>query len=367
MSVLFSSVYIGGMALRNRFVRAATYSGMADQEGRCTRKLAEHAAWVGGGGAGLVITGHAFVRPDGRAATRQLGLHGDSLIPDLKEMTARIHDQGCAVVAQLAHAGVFARDTGQAPRAVSLAPGEGRNKAPEGARELTVRDIRELASSFVAAAGRAREAGFDGVELHAAHGYLLSQFLSPLFNHRRDRYGGSVENRVRLIREIVEGIREKVAADYPVLVKLNGQDYAEGGLGTEDAARAAALLCQSGVDAVELSGGLLTSRRWGPSRMGVRREEQEAYFRDDARRVRASIDVPLILVGGIRSFSVAEKLLDEGTADLISMSRPFIREPGLVERWRKGDRRKSECDSDNRCFRPALSGQGVYCVNLHSR
>jgi len=204
--------------------------------------------------------------------------------------------------------------------------------------------------------------GFDGVQIHAAHSYLLSQFLSPAYNHRRDAYGGSIENRARMLVEVVQAIREGVGEDYPFLVKMNSRDFLEGGLELEDALQAGAMLKGVGIDAIEVSGGTFASGDLMPIRRGIATEGDEAYFKHEARAFKERISLPIILVGGIRSFSIAEKIVDDHSADYISMCRPFIREPGLINRWQSGDLRKAACLSDSKCLRPALAGKGVYCV-----
>jgi 2,4-dienoyl-CoA reductase-like NADH-dependent reductase (Old Yellow Enzyme family) len=230
------------------------------------------------------------------------------------------------------------------------------------AQEMTIEDIHATIEAFGLAAVRAREAGFDGVELHAAHSYLLSQFLSPAFNHRTDGYGGSVENRARIMLEVLQATQKRVGQDYPVLIKMNGRDFLEGGLDLEDSVQAGAMLKRAGGDAIEVSGGTFASGDLMPSRKGIIKEQDEAYFKAEALAFKASIDLPIILVGGIRSFAVAEGLVNDKIADYISMCRPFIREPGLVNRWKAGDLSKATCVSDSKCFRPALAGKGVYCV-----
>ena len=175
---------------------------------------------------------------------------------------------------------------------------------------------------------RAKVAGFDGVQIHSAHGYLLSQFLSPLYNRRMDDYGGTHRKPARIHLGVLRAVRKVVGDDFPILAKLNCGDFVEGGLDTADALQVGGLLADAGLDALEISGGVLTGGRMSPSRM-VKNEEQEAYFKNEARAFREKLDVPLILVGGMRSFETAEKLLDDGTADFISMCRPFIREPDL--------------------------------------
>ncbi|MDD2335123.1 MAG: NADH:flavin oxidoreductase, partial [Geobacteraceae bacterium] len=212
------------------------------------------------------------------------------------------------------------------------------------------------------AARRAQEAGFDGIEIHSGHGYFLSQFLSPAYNRRQDEYGGSIENRARIHLQIYHAIREVVGKDYPVLIKMNCTDATENGLTIDDSLRAAKLFADAGFDAIEVSGGIIRTGKLSPSRPGITTEAEEAYFREYARRFKREIKIPLILVGGLRSFEVAEEILVDGIADYISMSRPLIREPDLIRRWQKGDLRKAECTSDNLCFNPGFEGKGIYCV-----
>jgi 2,4-dienoyl-CoA reductase-like NADH-dependent reductase (Old Yellow Enzyme family) len=228
--------------------------------------------------------------------------------------------------------------------------------------EMSVTDIEDLAGAFGQAARRAQEAGFDGVQLHSAHGYLLSQFLSPAFNQRQDEYGGTIDNRVRAALAILGRIRSEVGGNYPVLAKINSQDFITGGLSEDDSLQAALRLERAGVDAVEVSGGTMLSGDLMPPRAKINTEEREAYFRDAARRFKGRLGIPVILVGGVRSFGLAERLVKEGYADYISMSRPFVREPDLVRRWQSGDLRRATCVSDNQCFGAAMSGEGIFCV-----
>jgi 2,4-dienoyl-CoA reductase-like NADH-dependent reductase (Old Yellow Enzyme family) len=230
---------------------------------------------------------------------------------------------------------------------------------------MTVREIQGTIEAFAAAAARAVQSGFDSVQIHAAHGYLLSQFLSSFFNKRSDEYGGSLENRSRMLLQVLEAVRDEVGDDYPVLVKMNSEDLLDEGLSREEAVEVCALLQQAGVDAIELSGGTTLAIRlgqiecsWAPI------NKAPVYYREAAEQYKARISVPLILVGGIRSFETAEELVESGIADYISMCRPFVREPDLVNRWKAGDRRKADCISDNACGWAAYKGIGVKCVHL---
>ncbi|MCD6585662.1 MAG: NADH:flavin oxidoreductase [Desulfobacteraceae bacterium] len=360
MSVLFETTEINGMKLGNRFVRSATWEGMAADDGAVTPKLTQTMVDLAEGGVGLIISGHAFVSQEGQAGPWQMGIYKDELIDGLKTMTDAVHQAGGKIIAQLAHAGHFAIKTltKQPPHVVS--DYNGLSKSPR--HELTIEDIKNLVTAFGEAAKRAKAAGFDGVQIHSAHGYLLSQFLSPAYNRRKDEYGGSIENRTRIHGQIYNAIRKAVGNDYPVLIKINSEDYIENGLSLEDSIAAAKMLANVGIDAIELSGGTLSSGKLSPSRGGINKEEKEAYFKQAAAAYKKAMDVPLILVGGMRSLNVAKKTLSSGIADYISMCRPFIREPGLINRWESGDTRPATCKSDNLCFGPALEGKGISCV-----
>lgn len=360
MSELFEKTTINGMVLENRFVRSATWEGMATDDGAVTPRLIDCMVNLAKGGVGLIISGHAYVHQAGQAGPWQLGAYGDHLVPGLSDMADAVHQSGGRIVLQMAHAGFFANAKliGRTPFAVSCV--DGLAKSPR--EELSEAGIEEIVAAFGAAAARAKTAGFDGVQIHAAHGYLLSQFVSPLFNQRRDAFGGSVENRARALIAIVDAVQNAVGPEYPVMVKMNCGDFVEGGLGLDDAVEVAKMLVAAGIDAIEVSGGVLTGGKLSPSRMGIHRPEKEAYFQQEARAIKEATGVPLILVGGNRSLDVAEKLVNEGTADYISMSRPLIREPGLINRWKSGDRSPAACLSDNQCFGPAMAGEGIYCV-----
>jgi 2,4-dienoyl-CoA reductase-like NADH-dependent reductase (Old Yellow Enzyme family) len=282
------------------------------------------------------------------------------MIPGLQKMAGAIHKNGGKTVCQLAHAGFFANAqlSGQTPIAPSLV--EGMAEGPR--KEITKKDILDITEAFAAAAKRARNAGFDGVQLHGGHGYLLSSFLSPLFNHRTDEYGGPIENRARMALEVFQAVRESVGINFPVLIKMNSKEFVDGGLTTQDFVQAGKMLADAGIDAIEISGGLPLSATTRSSQLGINKEEKEAYFQEEARALRRQTDVPIILVGGNRSFQVAERLVDEGSADYISMSRPLIREPDLINRWKAGDLTKAACVSDNMCFKPMMEGKGIYCL-----
>ncbi len=360
MSKLFEPGEINGMQLENRFVRSATWEGMAGDDGSCAPKLISLMADLARGGVGLIISSHSYVQKIGQAGPRQIGIHNDDMIPGLEKMTAAVHGQHGKIVCQLAHAGFFgnAQLSGQTPIAPSSVDG-----IAEGTRrEMNKEDIAGVVEAFAAAAGRAKSAGFDGVQIHGAHGYLLSEFISPMFNLRTDEYGGSIENRARLPLEVFKAIRTAVGNEYPVLIKLNCKEFTDNGLMPQEFVQVGKMLADAGIDAVEVSGGLPISPKTRPSQLGINREEKEAYFQQEATALKKQVDVPIILVGGNRSFHVAERIVEQGVADYISMARPLIREPHLINRWKAGDLTPSACVSDNMCFQPAIEGKGIYCV-----
>ena len=365
MKEVFSVSAIGSLELKNRFVRSATWEGMADEAGRPRPQYLETMIALARGGVGLIITGHAFVSPEGQATPWQLAIDRDDCREGLQEITAAVHAAGGKIVVQLAHAGFFAAAGITGRDRLVVSPQESQDPSPQ--KEIDKQGLQELLGAYAAAAGRARKAGFDGVQVHMAHGYLLSQFLSPAFNRRRDGYGGDIHNRSRIHREICGAIRDTVGKDYPLLIKLNAQDFIENGLTVPEAAAAARLMVDAGVDAVELSGGTIISGRLSPSRTKINAPEKEAYFREEARWLRENVQVPLLLVGGNRSYEVAAGLLAEGAADYISLSRPLIREADLIRRWEEGDRRPAACVSDNLCFTPAFEGRGIYCVTAERK
>jgi len=362
MSKLFESASIGGLTLKNRVVRSATFEGMANIDGSCTARLIDLMAELARGGVGLIISSHAYVNQQGQRGPRQLGVYRDGLIPGLARMTEAVHKEGGKIVLQLAHAGCYANVALTGKEA--LGPSAMETSAAGLCREMTTEEILQAIGDFKKAAVRAEKSGFDGVQIHAAHGYLLSQFLSPVYNHRTDEYGGSIENRARIVLAVLRELKSVAAGEFAVLIKMNSDDYVEGGFTRTEMVQVAAMLEKEGIDAIELSGGThLSPEEYSFSRVtGVVSEDREVYYREAAKLYKDSISVPLMLVGGIRSYTVAERLLEDGLADFISLCRPLIREPHLVRRWQSGDTSRARCISCNQCFKPARAGKGVYCV-----
>lgn len=361
MKDLFEKTTIKNVTLDNRFVRSATWEGMCEKDGRPTPKLASCYRDLAAGSVGLIITGYAFVRPDGKQLPGKMGIHTDKFVADMRTLTQAVHGEGGKICIQLVHAGgqTTAKTAGRRPLAPSAVKAE---QFPEEPDAMAEEDIDEIVAAFGDAARRAKEYGFDAVQLHAAHGYLINQFLSPLTNRRTDGYGGPVENRCRFLLEVYRRVRSEVGPGFPVFAKLNGSDNLEGGLDLSDAIYAARLLDKEKIDAIEVSGGTSASGENNPVRIKIDRPGREAYNLTLAREIRKAVRCPVMAVGGFRSLEVINKALTEDGIDYISMARPFIREPRLIKRWQEGDRSPARCISCNGCFRPGIKEGGIYCV-----
>lgn len=314
------------------------------------------------GGVGLLFSGHCYVHPRGQATPGMTGLTGDENLPTFRALSRAVREAGAHMFLELNHAGSQSRMLGFTPLAPSAVPNPQTGRLPEPATE---EDIREVVVRFGDAAGRVREAGFDGVHLHAGHGYLLSEFLSPFTNRRSDEWGGALENRQRLLLEVVGRIRQVVGTDFPLSVKLGLRDFVPEGLDVEEGLATARALEAAGVDAIEVSAGLTSPRvessiqYAGVSRRRalqdkmlhrvLAKEVPGAYFAEDARRVRRAGGCPVILVGGLRRIDVMESVVRDGIADFVSLARPFIREPDLVRKVEAGKRGEVDCVSCNIC------------------
>jgi 2,4-dienoyl-CoA reductase-like NADH-dependent reductase (Old Yellow Enzyme family) len=363
MSVLFEPANIGEMEVKNRFVRSATAEGACDEAGNVTDKLLNIYRNLAKGGVGLIITGHAYVQPNGRCSADQMGIYRDDLLPGLTELAEVVHKTtpDCKIAVQITHAG---RQTSRLNVSKIVAPSAVTDRSTGiTPRAMTEAEIEECIDSFAHAAGRAKLAGFDGVQIHSAHGYLVSSFNSPHTNVRTDKWGGDLQNRMRFLIETYRRIRTKVGSDYPVFVKLNASDFADGGIEIDESARIARMLAEEGVDAIEVSGGTYESYKGkGIIRMRIRKPKQEAYFLPLAEEIKEAVgDVPVILVGGLRSVSVMEKIAHEGKADFISVCRPLIREPDLPHRIKEG-KDKADCISCNGCMSSRVDV--IRCVQI---
>ena len=351
----FDSITIEGISIRNRFVRSATWDSTATDDGEVTDASVKMIENVARGGVGLVVTGYAYVSDHGKAAVRQLGISHGRHIEGMRRLVKAAHDYGAKIAVQIAHAGINVVLLGQGDR-IALAPSKTEGyRSPH--RAMTSAEVEEIVRDFGAAAERAAEAGVDAVQLHGAHGYLMSQFLSPLTNRRTDEWGGSPECRRRFHVEVMRSVRRAVGESYPIWIKMGLRDHTDDGLQLSEGLAALRVLRAEGLSAAEISVGL------GARSARVHRPEDDErpYFRQDSAEAKRAVDIPVMLVGGIRSLAMAEDILRRGDADMISMSRPLIREPGLIARWQRGDTAPAKCISCNKCFGFGVRGEALEC------
>jgi 2,4-dienoyl-CoA reductase-like NADH-dependent reductase (Old Yellow Enzyme family) len=361
MATLFEETSINGMTMRNRVVRSATWEGMCEQDGRPTKKLANLYRDLARGGVGLIITGFTFVQPEGKALPGKMGIHTDDFADDYKHLANAVQGSGGKIAVQLVHAGgkTKAKTIGRQPLAPSSIHDEQFAEMPA---ELTKDEISDIVTAFGEGARRAKAWGIDAVQLHGAHGYLINQFLSPHINRREDEYGGSIDDRSRFLLDVYQQVRDTVGANFPVLIKLTASDNLDHGLTIDDAVYIAKKLSDAGIDAIEVSSGTSASGDQNPARVKINKPEKEAYNLDLAIRMKEAVTCPVMVVGGFRSYDIAEKALHNKGMDYIAMSRPLIREPDLPNRWLNGDRSTAKCISCNSCFKPATKEGGIYCV-----
>lgn len=319
---LFSPLRVKGLELKNRLVMPPMGTRYGSYHCQVTERLRSYYAERAKGGIGLVIVQFTFVSPEGRNGPYTTGLSDDSFILGYRQLVADVHAAGAKVAIQLAHVGAVGRSAviGTRPVAPSAVAATG----GEMPKELSLEGIQQLVESFAQAARRARDAGFDAVEFHAAHGYLLNQFLSPLWNRREDRYGGSVENRARMLVEIVTRTRELLGQDYPIMVRLCADEFLPGGMTIDEGISTARILESAGVDILDVSGGIgETSAQSVPSNL----DGPGGVLLPLAAAVRQAVQVPVIAVGKLHQPEAAEAVLAEGKADLIALGRAVIADP----------------------------------------
>ena len=354
MSIMFEPVTVKNLRIRSRIARSATFEGMGNAEGEPSERLARLYTELAESGVGLIITSAALVErfkmplPEGQAIAYPTFIDRDELVELWKPIVTAAQSRGATIAMQIVHPGRQenpALRLGEPPLAPSPVEINGSGVVP---REMTVQEIREMAEKFAQACRRVKEAGFDAVQLHGGHGYMISNFISPYTNQRTDEYGGDTAGRARFIVDIVRRARELVGDDYPIMIKMNCDDFVPGGLVREEAVRVASVIEEGGIDCIEVTGGMPESGKRMPGK-GIKKQEKEGYLRSYAEALRPAVGIPLILVGGMRSPKVIERILSDGAADMVSMSRPFIREPQFVKRWKEGDLEKVTCVSCSKC------------------
>lgn len=329
MKHVFDKVELNHLTAKNRLVRSATWEGIANPDGSVTEEAYGIYDELAKGGVGTIITGFTSVAANDFYFGGMMRLSEDALIPQYKKLVDIIHAQDCSVIAQLA-LGAYYRPAGN---------GRFRQIEPD---DMMIEEIHLVRDRFSEAAFRAKEAGFDGVQIHAAHFFFVSRFISPAVNHRQDEYGGSAGKRARLVLEILKGIRKAIPGLH-VTVKINCSDFTYGGLDEEESLAICKLLSAAGIDSIEVSGN-------GTSVVGVRPHKNEGYFGAFAAKLAGEVDTPIMLVGGMRSLDTMEAVLNDTKIEMISLSRPLLREPDLPDKMKNGTATESQCISCNRCY-----------------
>lgn len=386
---VFDPLTIGPLTLRNRFIRSGANEAMS-RDGRPTKALVQYHRELAAGGVALTTVAYMAVAEVGRTLPDQIWMRRE-ILPDLRALTDAVHAEGAAISAQITHGGSFVTSLRVKGRTISASSGVNAAGFLKGnflQRAMTEADMEQVTAEFVAAAELAREAGFDAVELHMGHGYLLNQFISPLSNKRRDQYGGSAENRVRFPAKVLAAVKQAVGNDLAVIAKINVADGVRRGATAADGVITAQALQAAGADMLVLSGGRNVESTWFMfgSNMNVQEilkvlkddkltgfmlkvasksapkiDFKEMYFLEYSRQIRDSVSMPLAYLGGAKSLANAEQAMAEGF-DAVAMARALIHDPALVNKFRSGEVTESGCDNCNGCVAYIYHPAGTWCV-----
>ena len=326
MKTLFDAVEMKNLHLKNRLVRSATWEGIADFDGSIGENTYEIYRELAKGGVGAIITGFTSVATNDFYFGGMMRLSDNKLIPQYKKLVEIIHAENCAAISQLALGAFYDKSFAEVSE-----------------NNLSTENVREIIKMFVDAAIRAEICGFDGVQIHAAHFFFLSRFISPIVNHRTDEFGGSTKNRAKILIDILNGIK-KSAPKLHVTIKINSSDFTSGGLDEIESLEICKMLEAAGIDSIEVSGN-------GTSVGGIKAGVDEGYFGDFAAKLADEVNVPIICVGGWRSRQVMEKFLNQTNVELLSLSRPLVREPDFPKKLLADKNCVSKCVSCNACYR----------------
>ncbi len=347
MKTLFEPVKLGKIEIGKRLIRSATLEYGGSKDGVISPYLKELYVNLAKGGVELIITGMMGVSYDSCLMPSMAKVYDESFHGNFSDLANAVHSEGAKIIVQIAHCGVKAAvyDKGDCPKG----PSEALEVKDHPAIAMTKDEIKAVINDFAQAALKCKDSGADGVQIHCAHGYLLSQFMSPFYNKREDEYGGSIENRARMLFEVYDAVKSAVGEHYPIFVKINYTDLSEPGLTGEECLWVCKELEKKGIDAIEISSGLGRDKFSIPFRK-ISDESQEGSFAEGALKIASEINTPVISVGGYRTPSVSEDFLNKGNIAALSLCRPLICEPDLFNRWNNGDRSKARCTSCNRCF-----------------
>ncbi len=358
MNIVFSQTKLGGLTLKNHLARSSTWENKTTADGHMTPELYDIYETLAKSELGLIITGYANIMREEQPNPGMMGIYDDTFLNEYRRLTDIVHQYGAKIIMQLAYGGT--KTTYNVGNRIIFAPSDVPERATKTrGKPMSIEEIIQVESAFAQAAARAQTAGFDGVELHAAHTYLINQFLSPYYNRRTDAYGGSLQNRMRFLMEIYQQTRKTVGSSFPIAVKLTASEFFEGGLVFDETREIAQELERVGADMIELSGNIhgKAGTMAGNSYDGYTLRKN-GYFLEYAKALRQNIGIPIITVGGYRDLKTIEEAITDCGMDCIGLSRPLLAEPELVKRWKDGDTRPAICVSCSRCRTP----HGNYCT-----
>jgi 2,4-dienoyl-CoA reductase-like NADH-dependent reductase (Old Yellow Enzyme family) len=351
---LFEPVTLGGISCKNRLVRSATFEAGGAVRGAITPLLKTVYEELADGGIGTIITGTMCVSPTGAFSKGMVQVQDPSFPAAFSDIVKMLHEKDCRIVAQINHSGSRTNPKMLPEGMLPLAPSDS-----DKTQAMTIEQIHQTVQDFAVCAKICKDAGADGVQLHAAHGYLASEFLSPFFNRRTDEYGGPIENRARFLFEMYEAARAAVGPEYPLWIKINREDLTDPGMTEAEFQWVCEELDRRGINAIEVSCGLSETRD-SKSFRPVPNEEAEAYNAQAAVDLATKVKATVISVGGYRTPAIIDKWLNAGGIEGISISRPLILDPALPNRWKSGDLAKPKCISCNKCFASAPIGCGAF-------
>lgn len=358
MDYIFSRTRLNKLELKNHLVRSATWENMTTEDGHMTPELYNTYEKLAKSEVGLIITGYANVLREEQPNPGMMGIYDNSFIDEYRKLTDMVHSYGSKIIMQIAYGGT--KTTYNVGERVIYAPSD----IPERAtftrgKVMTKEEILKVEEAFAQAALRIKKAGFDGVEIHAAHTYLINQFLSPYYNNRKDEYGGNLKNRMRFLLEICNKTREYVGENFEVAVKLTASEFFEGGLTFAETRETAKELARIGVNIIELSGNIHGKAK---SMAGETYDNytlhKNGYFIEYAKALKEDINIPVITVGGFRDLDTIEVAIKDYGIDAVAVARPLLAEPELFKRWKEGDKRGAICISCSKC----RTSEGNYCT-----
>lgn len=358
MSSVFDNINIGSINCKNRILRSATWEALADEKGFMSDKQYEIYEELAKNDVGLISTGYARIMESDCPNAGMMGIYDDCFIPSYKKLTDIVHKHNGKIMMQIAYGGT--KTTYKVNERTIFCP-SGVPEITTGTKgkEMTIDDIKLVAKAHGEAARRVKESGFDAVQIHAGHNYLLNQFLSPYYNRRTDEYGGSIENRARAVIECYDEVRKAVGKDYTVMIKITCTDFTEGGFSFDDCLTFCKMLEEKGIDCIEISGNIHgKAEKMTGYEFDGHFISKDGYFIEYGKIIADKVNVPVYVTGGFRSPEYMDKILSETNISGFGISRPFIAEPDLVKRWILGDTKKAKCVHCSKCRTP----EGNYCT-----